>query len=166
MRRVLFLLAIIMSSCGGSLSDEQRKQLREGMEHQKIVKVSDAEILSEALKKGKAVLSSVHAEMDRHRLDSLEAAENVTIRFLIPGKSNARVIEQELIDAYITGIAAGTSGENLQKVWNSEQKNDYDSLLFSHPEVRVNADGVEELEGIWNIYIARKDIILEIGRHQ
>ncbi len=164
MRRVLLFSAIVFSSCGGSLSDEQRKQIKEGMEHQRIVRVSDAEILSEALKKGKAVLSAVHSEMDSQLLDSLEEAQNVNIRFLVPGETNARAIEQELIEAYVTGIAAGTSGENLQKIWTSDQKNDYDTLLFSHPELRINSDGVEELKGIWNIYIPRKDIIIEIGR--
>ena len=166
MRRVIVLSAIVLSSCGGSLSDEQRKQIKEGMEQQKIVRVTDAEILTEATKTGKAVLSAVQSEGDRHRLDSLERARKVNIRFLVPGESNARAIEQELIEAYITGIADGTSGENLQKLWTNEQKSDYDSLLFSSPQLRVNGDGVEELEGIWNIYIARKDIILEIGRQR
>lgn len=164
MRSAFILGLLVLSACGGSLSDEQRKQLKEGMEQQKIVKVSDAEILSNALRKGQSVLKSVQPEMNPRRLDSLERVKKVKIRFLVPGQSNARAIEQELIEAYIMGITTGTSGENLQKIWNSEQKNDYDSLLFSRPQLRVNEEGVEELEGIWNIYMARKDIVLDIAR--
>lgn len=166
MRPVLFLCAFILAGCGGSLSDEQRRQIKEGMEEQKIVKVSDAEILSEASRKGQSVFSALHPQMDPERIDSLERAQKVNIRFLVPGEANARAIEQDLIEAYITGIAAGTSGENLQKIWTNEKKSDYDSLLFSRPQLRINADGVEELEGIWNIYISRKNIILDIGRER
>jgi hypothetical protein len=166
MRRLLIFPVIVLSACGGSLSDEQRKQIKEGMEHQKIVKVSDADILAEALKKGQYVLSAVHPEMDQQRIDSLEHAEKVNIRFAVPGTSNARTIEQELIEAYVTGIADGTSGENLQKIWTNDRKNDYDTVLFSKPQLRMKSDGVEELVGIWNIYIARKDIILDIGRNR
>lgn len=166
MRRALVFLAIVFSSCGGSLSDEQRKQIKEGMEQQKILKVSDAEILAEATKKGNAVLASVKPGMETQRMDSLARAAKVQIRFVVPGKSNARAIEQDLIEAYIAGFAEGTSGENLQKLWTSDAKRDYDSLLFSRPQVRVNSDGVEELEGIWNVYISRKDVILDIGRQR
>ncbi|HLT75010.1 MAG TPA: hypothetical protein VKZ68_07980, partial [Ohtaekwangia sp.] len=62
-----------------------------------------------------------------------------------------------------TGITEGAE-ENIQKVWVDDQRTDYDSLLFSRPQTRVNEEGVEELQGIWNIYIARKDLVLQIGK--
>lgn len=166
MKYLSITFLIVLSSCGGSLSDEQRQKIREGLEEQKIIKVSDAEIMSEALRKGQSVLSQLRKGYSPAAVDSLAKKQKVAIRFLTPGKSNARAIEQELIEAYIAGMTTGDNQENLQKLWNNEQRDDYDSLLFSQPEVAVNADGVEELQGIWNIYMARKDIVLQISRNR
>ena len=151
--------------CGGSLSDEQREKIREGMELQKIVKVSDAEIMAVALEKGQ----KVHKILDGApptAADSIARTHRVKIRFVVPGQKNSRELEQELIEAYINGIAAGSSQENLQKIWTSPAKDNYDSLLYTFPQLVIHPDGVEELKGIWNVYIAKKDVVLDIGRDQ
>ncbi len=46
------ILFFILSACGGSLSDEQRKQMREQMELQKIMRVTEVEITESALENG------------------------------------------------------------------------------------------------------------------
>ncbi len=159
----LFLIgSILLSACGGTLSDEQRKHIREGMEQQKIIKVSEAEIMAEALEKAQAVMAKLKIA-DSSNIDNIARSEKVTVRFLTPGNTSARAIERELIDAYIAGIAEGAE-ENIQKVWVDEKRTDYDSLLFSQPQTRTNEDGIEELQGIWNIYLSRKDLVLQIGK--
>ena len=163
MKRIPVILALFFSACGGSLSDEQRKQIREGMEDQKIIKVSEAEIMAEAMGKAQAVMARLE-KADSADVDDIARNEKVTVRFLTPGNTSARTIERELIDAYITGIAAEGAEENIQKIWIDADRTDYDSLLFSRPQTRLNRDSVEELEGIWNIYMSRKDLVLRIGR--
>ncbi len=158
----ILLLALVLGSCGGKLSDEQRERIKEGMEHQKIIKVSEAEIMAEAVEKAQAVMAKLKTA-DSTEIVNIARSEKVSVRFLTPGNANARAIERELIEAYITGITEGAE-ENIQKVWVDDQRTDYDSLLFSRPQTRVNEEGVEELQGIWNIYIARKDLVLQIGK--
>src|SRR5690606_38866867 len=98
------------------------------------------------------------------KIDSIENARKVNIRLLIPGKSNALALEQELIDAYINALTTGDMQENIQKVWIDDSKQYYDSILYTKPKLVKRDDGVEELEGIWNIYLARKDVVLNFGK--
>ena len=168
MKYSVLICAIILTACGGTISDEQRKKFKEGMEMEKIVHATDSDILAFALDKGHATFDALKASsFSAHKIDSIEKALNVRINFLVPGKSNALVIEQEMIDAYINGIAlGGANQENLQKVWTDTQKNNYDSVMYSQPKLLIRPDGVEELQGIWNIFIAKRDIVLAIGRKQ
>ncbi len=55
MKKIVLVSLIALMSCGGSLSDEQRKRLHEGMDDQKIVKMSDSEIVIAALDRGRMV---------------------------------------------------------------------------------------------------------------
>jgi len=161
---LIFIGSIVLSACGGTLSDEQRKQIREGMEQQKIIKVTEAEIMSEALEKAQSVMAKLKSA-DSTSIENIARSEKVTVRFLTPGNTNARAVERELIEAYIAGIAEGAK-TNIQKVWVDDQRSDYDSLLFSQPQTHTNEDGVEELQGIWNIYMSRKDLVLQIGKNK
>jgi hypothetical protein len=164
MKLLYLVLVLLFFSCGGSLSDEQRKKIKEGMEQQKIVRVTESEIMDAALNKGRVVLSNLPQDVSPALIDSLARTQKVSIHLAVPGTENAREIEQELIEAYIEGMATGHTQENVQKIWNSPEKKDYDSLLFSKPKLIVHPDGTEELQGIWNIYMARKDLILQLSR--
>lgn len=166
MKYLILVPVLALASCGGSLSDEQRKQIKEGIEMQKIVKVSESEIMTEALDRGKAVFSELEKSGFAAGLDSLGASQKVEIRFITPGSGNGRAIEQELIDAYINDIAGTGLPENIQKVWTSDQKEDYDSLLYTRPHVEKRPDGAEELKGIWSICMARKDVVIAISRRK
>jgi hypothetical protein len=163
-----FVISVVfLSSCGGSLSDEQRRRIKEGMEDQKITKVSDAEISAEAITKGQRIYAELQKVNFRPvSVDSLADRHQVTITFIAPGQTNARALEQDLIEAYINAIITGGTKDNLQKVWTSEKKDDYDSLLYTNPQIEVKEDGVEELRGIWNIYLARKNVVREISRRK
>jgi hypothetical protein len=168
MKYPVLICTIILTACGGSISDEQRKKFKEGMEMEKIVRATDSDILAEAMDKGHAAFDALKAtSFSLNKIDSIEKAQNVRINFLVPGKGNALAIEQEMIDAYVNSIALGGGNqENLQKVWTDAEKKNYDSVMYSQPKMLVRADGVEELQGIWNIFIAKRDIVLNIGRKQ
>jgi hypothetical protein len=166
MKYLSVLVILILFSCGGNLSDEQRRKIKEGLELQKIVKVSEAEIMSDALVKGQQVFQLLEKNNFNVNTDSLGKSQKVLIRFISPGVTNARLVEQELIDAYINGIVTNDHPENVQKIWTSEQKADYDSLLYTRPQIIIRNDGVEELKGIWSIYISKKDVVLNISKRK
>jgi hypothetical protein len=165
MKKLYLLIFMFSIACGGNLSDEQRKKLREGMEQQKIVRITDDEIVASALDKGHQLVNFLEQKApSQSQIDSLESVSNVKIHFTTPGSANALAIEQQLIEAYIAGIATGDQQENLQKIYTTEKRESYDSLLYSKPKITRLADGTEQLEGIWNIYISKKNVVLEITK--
>lgn len=168
MKYYVLTCALILTACGGTISDEQRKKFKEGMEMEKIVHATDSDILAGALDKGHETFEALKAtSFSATKIDSIEKALQVRINFLVPGKNNALAIEQEMINAYVNSIAlGGANQENLQKVWTDTEKKNYDSVMYSQPKLLIHPDGVEELQGIWNIFIAKRDIVLTIGRKQ
>jgi hypothetical protein len=165
MKKIIIMGVAVLMACGGSLSEEQRKKLREGMEQQKIVKLSDAEITALALDKGRNIFDALeNIKFNKSKVDSIADANKVKIRWIAPGAKNAKVLEQQLIEAYISELVNGTLQENIQKIYNTETPPDYDSLLYSKPVVTPMPDGVENLEGVWNIYLSRKEVILSSAK--
>lgn len=165
MRNIVWAGMLILTACGGSLSEEQRKKMREGMEQQKIVKLSDSEITVAAMEKGQQVYAALEKlHFDPAKVDSIAAQNHVTIRWVVPGASTAKLVEQQLIEAYIMGMATGSLQENIQKLHKANDPEAYDSLVYSKPVVTPRPDGVENLEGVWNIYLSKKEVILSAGK--
>ena len=52
--------------------------------------------------------------------------------------------------------------DNIQKIRKSNE-GDYDSLIYSKPIV-ITKDGVENVTGVWNIYLAKKQVILTVSK--
>ena len=140
MKYSVLICAIVLTACGGTLSDEQRKKFKEGMEMEKIVRATDSDILAVALDKGHATYDALKATtFSTNKIDSIEKALNVRINFLVPGKSNALAIEQEMIDAYVNSIAlGGANQENLQKVWTGSGMVRHRDEL-KRPSAKVNS---------------------------
>lgn len=158
------ILALLLSACGGNLSDDQRKKLKEGMANQKIVQVSDSDIVTAAHEQGKKIYEQLErAQFDPTKVDSIANYYRVKIKWVVPGAGNAQETEQQLIDAYVMGMATGTLQDNIQRLHRSADQTAYDSLLYSKPKVSPMPDGVEQLEGIWNIYLSKKQIVLSIS---
>jgi hypothetical protein len=165
MKKIVFAGMIILTACGGSLSDEQRKKMREGMERQKIVKLSDSEIMLTAMDKGQkvyAILEKFH--FDSTKVDSIAEQNHVKIRWVVPGAATAQAVEQQLIEAYVVGLATGSLQDNIQKLHAPNNPDTYDTLIYSKPVVSSMPDGVENLEGVWNIYLSKKDVVLSAGK--
>jgi len=163
--RILIVTAFLIG-CGGSLSDEQRKRLHEGMDKQKIVKLSDSEIMSASLDQGREVFDVLDKlKFDSSKVDSVARKYNVKIRWITPGANNALEVENQLIEAYVVGAETGSTQDNVQEL-HGPNSVEFDSLLYSRPVVTPMPDGAVNVEGVWNIYIAKKNIILSAAQKQ
>jgi hypothetical protein len=161
MNRIIFFALMVLTACGGRLSDEQRKRLHEGMEEQKIVKLSDADIVTAALSQGQTVFAALQKiKFDSAKVDSIANRYEVKIHWTVPGKSTADLIEQQLIEAYVAGMVTGSVQDNIQKLYIDDKQNEYETLLYSKPIVMPMPDGVEQLQGVWHIYITKKQAVL------
>lgn len=161
MRYFIVILAGVLVSCGGSLSDEQRKKLREGVALHEIKKVSELEITEAALEKGRSIVKTMEGGTDKVDLDSLMASTGSTIKFLTPG-AHALEIEKQLIDAYVAA-EPGSQVENLQPIRKADGT--VDSLLYTQPKLSKQPDGTDKLEGVWNIWLSQKEIVLSITKN-
>ncbi len=159
MKKIALISLVALMSCGGSLSDEQRKRLHEGMEKQKIVKISDSEIVSAAMEQGRAFYNAIEKlSFDPAKTDSVARVYGVKVIQLDINSANAKEMEKQLLDAYISAAATGSMPDNIQKIRKPNEE-DYDSLIYSKPIV-VTKDGVENVTGVWNIYLAKKQVII------
>jgi hypothetical protein len=152
MRWSIFFLIIVLAGCGGSLNDDQRKEMREARKSQSIQKVSDAELTEEAFTKGRLIISQV--ERKAGLADSLELQYQAYIRWLDPASATINEIEKQLFDAYLSSAMAGGSlSDNVQRLGN-------DSLIYSKPVVTELPDGSVQVKGTWNVRMAKKDLVL------
>lgn len=156
MRLLYFLIGFVLVGCGGSLNEEQRKQMREARELKSIKKVSEAEITELAFSRGRDIMR----EINRYPkgIDSLQAVNQVRISWLTPGSANGTDVEKQLIDAYLNSILSGTPvSDNVQRLGE-------DSLLYSRPVTRELPDGTVAVDGTWNISLSRKQLVLSIEK--
>lgn len=138
------------------MSDEQRKQMLEAREQQRIQKISEAEIMDLAFAKGREVLTGLPMQ-ESSRVDSLGRILGVKIHWLAPGASNGLTIEQQVIEAYINSVIEGTPlQDNVQKIGT-------DSLLYTKAVVIMRPDSSVEVKGTWNIWMSKKQLILGRG---
>src|SRR5688500_14574862 len=120
MRHLSFVLSFILLSCGGSLSDEQRKEMRQRMEENKILRVTEAEITEAAFAEGRQTVAKLDSlRTDSSMLKSFIDEHQATIRFVTPESSHSHLLEKQLIDAYLAD-PSGTFHDNVQKVRNSQ----------------------------------------------
>lgn len=159
MRTLYFMLLIVaITSCGGSISDEQRKQMLEARELQTIQKVTDVEITEAAFEKGREVVSKLNEKTPAPQLDSIAHTADVKVRWLVPGSADAHEIERQLIDAYINSVMMGEEQtDNVQRIGK-------DSLLYTKALVITRPDSSVEVRGTWNVWISKKKLILGMNR--
>ena len=156
MRWTYLFLILLLQGCGGTLSEEQRKQLREGREQQIIKKVSDADILTQAFKTGRAVMQGI--ESSPMHADSIAESYLVEVKWLQPGLAGATDIESQLIEAYLSSLMMGEElKDNVQRIGE-------DSVLYTKPVVSELPDGVVEVKGTWNIRMAKKQLVLAMDK--
>ncbi len=156
MKKLFIISFTFLTACGGGISDEQRKQMREASEQQAIVKVTESEILDAAFAKGRSVMSRL--KDNNPDTSKVSTEEIVKIHWLAPGKAHGLEIEQQLIEAYLNSMLSGTPlQDNVQKIGD-------DSLLYTNPVVITRADSSIEIMGTWNIWMSKKELILTMSK--
>jgi len=158
MRRFIAML-LFATACGGTLSDEQRKKIRENMDAGEIRKVTDAELTEAAFNYGRtisAILERRSPSLDNVKLiDSLEQALNVKILLLQPSDTMLLEVEQQIIEAYTSGSGVVQLADNIQRLSG-------DTLLYTKPVVRELPDGSSEFEHALGIHMPVRSIVLSI----
>ncbi len=158
---VLVSLLILTAACGGKLTKEERQKVKDGMASQEIRRVTDAELQEAAMRFGFEVIRDVES-IDKHlqqkrEIDSLADAHGVRIMALTSDKESMQKIEQDLVEAYIAGAAAGTATDNLQSLGT-------DSLLFTRPVFRLHPDGSQEFSHAIGIRMAKRTVVLSMPK--
>lgn len=134
------------------------------MEANKIVRVTEVEIMETAFDKGRETVSKLDSlGADSSKLNSFLSRHDGRIHFLKPGQPDSHMLEKQLIDAYLND-PSGAFQDNVQKVRNSQ--GDFDTLLYTKPVTKKLPDGREQLVGVWNIWLPKKDLIVEISRQR
>ncbi|TXH28695.1 MAG: hypothetical protein E6Q96_04870 [Cyclobacteriaceae bacterium] len=152
--RYLILIGVLCS-CTGTLTDEQRKKMKENMALGEIKKVTEAEITDATYSWGRKLAGTIENKdrmlTNQTFLDSLAASEGVEILALHASSQNLRPIEKQLLEAY----SNSTGGENVQKMGT-------DSLLYTKPVFREHPDGSTEFLKAIAIRFTRKQVVLSI----
>jgi hypothetical protein len=159
--RFLPVLLLLLISCGGNLSDEQRRKLSERAKSDEIKRVTEGELMSAAFSYGRNIAEVLGkrdpALTNKVLIDSLEKAFNVNINLIIPGDSMALGIEQKLIEAYTSGADAGQVDlpDDIQKL-------ETDSLIYTKPIVSERPDGTVEFTRALSIHMPTRSVVLSI----
>jgi hypothetical protein len=158
MKYSVLLFVAVLVSCTGSLSDSQKKRIKESMEQGQIKKVSEAQVTEAAFAFGRKVAGIVN-KSDKNLtnttlLDSLSQAYQVEIVSLQTDNQTMRGVERKLLEAYMSG---GSSDDNIQKMGT-------DSLLYTMPVVGEKADGSNEFLKALGIRMTRKQVVLSIKK--
>ncbi len=155
--RIIVIACLFLVACGGTLSDEQRRKMREEMERHEIRRVTETQITEAAFAAGRALMDTVdRVAADSAQLDSMIRRKNGALHFLVPGKEDAMVIEQQLIEAYLNA-ETGDRRDNVQIIKNAEGATD--SILYTRPVVISDS-----LRGVWNLWLSRKQLILSMDK--
>lgn len=157
MKYKMFLILLLASSCGGSLTTEQRKKIRESIEQGQIKKVSEAEISEAAFSLGISIADFLIQKdpglTNRTRIDSVGERHQVKIVFLSAADSLSN-IEKQIIEAYEEGVGHNPAVDNIQKIGN-------DSILFTRPIIK-SVNGISAFEKALAIRMSKKQIVLSI----
>lgn len=159
MKYRLLCLIICLAGCRGKLTDEQRKQMKEGMEAHEIKRVTDAQLTEAAFAYGRK-LSTLLQERDRYLvdqsfIDSLENAFRVEIVRLQSDNIAMRPVERQILEAYLTSGETSDLNDNVQK----EGK---DTLLYTVPRSVDRPDGSTQFNFALGIRMPVKEVILSI----
>jgi len=153
----VFILLMLLTACGGSLSEDQRRKLKEGMELNAIKKVSDAQITEAAFSMGRSLAATIEKSSpeNRHLIDSLQKTYQVRIRLLAEGDSLLLTIERQIVEAYTAGSGKVKLDDNVQRLGT-------DSLLYTIPIMKSLPNGSLQFSYALGIWLPKKQVVLSI----
>jgi hypothetical protein len=154
MKYTSIFLIILIGSCTGTLSDDQRRKIKEDMARNEIKKVTEADITEAAMRYGQqiaAVVENADVTFSNQRLlDSISRVYQVEIMALQQDNQNLRLVERKIMEAY----SSGEGSDNIQKMGT-------DSLLYTHPSKVKYSDGLTHNQ-VLGIRMTKKQIVLTI----
>jgi hypothetical protein len=149
------VVLILLSGCTTTLSDEQRKKIKDEMADREIRRIPEAELLEGAQELGRELSSQLSAPDTSRSLELPALAEwNVRLHWVTPGSANLAEIEHQLIEAYIAGGAASQEMDNVQLVT--------DTIIYSRPLMIEQPDGSSLFAGVWNLFIPVRSVIKKL----
>lgn len=152
-------ILIFLTSCGGALSDEQRKKMQDRMKDDAIKRVTEGELMSAAFDYGRSIGSIIQKRdpsmVNKNLLDSLESAFQVQITTIQPGDSMLLAIESQLIEAYASSAGQVQIADDVQKMGT-------DSILYTKPIMHERADGTLEFTRALSIHMPTRSVVLSI----
>jgi len=157
MKSFIFITLIFLFACGGTLSEEQRKKLKEGMELNTLKKVSDAQLTEAAFDMGRklAMIVQKFSTDDKKRIDSLQEAYKIRILRLQPGDSLLLALEQQIVEAYTAGSNQVPLNDNIQSMG-------VDSLLYTKPVMKQLPNGEVEFKYALGLHLSKRQVVLSI----
>jgi len=155
MNRFIYIIMIFLVACGGTLTDDQRKKLKDGMKRNEIKKVSEAQITEAAFAIGRVIAESVEKE-NQKKTDSLLQIYDVKIVYLHLGDSQLLGIEKEIIEAYTAGSGQVQLNDNVQRLGT-------EILLYTKPVMKELPDGSLQFNYALGIRMPRKQVVLSIN---
>lgn len=141
----IIYISFLCVACGGGLSDDQRKALKEEMESREIKKIPEEDIVDATFEKGRKLLNAYQAGVD-------SALQNIgaEARLLRDTDSTASKKEWELLEAYKYSMTNGAQPtENVQR--------DGEMMVYTMPAIENDM-----FVGIYVVRIPRKEIVLEL----
>lgn len=154
-----FILILLISACTGSLTPEQREKARKAIEEGQIKRITPAQIMEAALKKGKQVVEDISRKDPFFQnvvlLDSVARENDVIIYKLTPETKGISENEKAVAEAYQSqGDVSGVS-DNVQKLAG-------DTLLYTLPIGNERPDGTKPFSHAIAVKMAVKKLILSI----
>jgi hypothetical protein len=157
MKYALFVSSILWLSCTGTLTENQRKKIKDEMASSEIKKVTEAEITEAAFQYGRQVAAVIEKKdrtlSNKSFIDSLNLVFNIEIIPLQSSNNELRGVEKQILEAYKSDAQAT---DNIQKMGT-------DSLLYTKPIMREHPDGSTEFSKALGIRMTKKQVILTIN---
>jgi hypothetical protein len=159
MKTLLILVVLAGFGCTGSLTPEQREKARKAIEEGQIKRVTPAQLMEAALKKGKQIVEDIGRKdpffQNVSLLDSIALENEVVIYTLTPETKGISETEQAVAEAYreqgdVTGVS-----DNVQKLAG-------DTLLYTLPIGSERPDGTKPFSHAIAVKMAVKKVVLSI----
>ena len=158
MKYMVSICFLLLVSCTGKLTDEQKRKIREEREESQLRKISEADITEAAFEYGRmitAIIEKRDVELKQSLfIDSLEKVFSVEIISMKTDDATLRAVEKQVIEAYVSGGNIALS-DNVQKMGK-------DSILYTKPLMSEMPDGSVVFAKALGLRMSKREIIRTI----
>ena len=158
MKYIVSVCFLLLLSCTGKLTDEQKRKIREEREESQLRKISEADITEAAFEYGRmitAIIEKRDVELKQSLfIDSLEKVFSVEIISMKTDDATLRAVEKQVIEAYVSGGTIALN-DNVQKMGK-------DSILYTKPLMSEMSDGSVVFAKALGLRMSKREIIRTI----